>query len=74
MNLTKEERDLIRKNLRLAKWKKGKPLSKEEGHNILQAHLHTTLKKEEPQNFKPATNEPASISDILTKLTGEQHD
>ena len=66
--MNQEQRNLIRKNLRLAKWKKGKPLSKLEGSNILQAHLHTTLKEEKSQNFKPATQEPTAISDLLTKF------
>jgi len=66
--MNKADRDLIKKNLRMAKWNKGKSLTKEEGNNILKAHLNTTLKKQKPQNFKITSNEPTSISNLLDKF------
>ena len=56
------QRKLIRDNLRKARFKKGKFLTKEEGTNILKAHLKTTLKEKE--NFI-AKQEPTKIKDLL---------
>ena len=64
------QRKLIKDNLRLARWKKGRPLTKDEGTNILQAHLNTTLKKKE--NFQPKS-EPTQIGDLLGKFRREIH-
>ena len=62
--MNREQRKLIKDNLRIAKWKKGKPLSKDEGNNILRAHINTTLKKEKKENFQ-TKQEPTSVGDLL---------
>ena len=65
--ITPEQRRLIRKNLRIEKFKKGKSLTKEEGCNILKAHLNITLAPKNKENWE-SRDKTDKIGDILLKM------
>ena len=62
-----EERHKLRQHLRKERWKKGKPLNKEEMGNIAKGYLWAN-KKEKPKNWQPRTKSVNKISDILSKM------